>query len=44
MDWDNAPGTLDAELLEEGGGNDGFAGGERVRVEECAADDGNEDD
>lgn len=44
MDWNHSPGALDAELLEEGCGDDGFGGCECVRVEEGAADYTNEDD
>ena len=44
MDRDDAPGALDAELREEGGGDDGVGGGVRVRVEEGAADDTHDDD
>ena len=44
VDGDDAPGALHAELLEEGGGHDLVAAGEGVRVEEGAADDGDEDD
>ena len=38
MDWDNAPGPLNAKLLEECSGDDGLAAGERVRVEQKATD------
>ena len=38
MDGDHTPGTLDAELLEEGSGNNGFAAGVGVRVEQGASD------
>jgi hypothetical protein len=44
MDGDYAPGTLDAELFEEGGGDDGFAAGEGVRIEQDATDEGDDDD
>lgn len=44
MDWDHTPCALDAELLEEGRGDDGFGAGECVRVEECPSDDADEDD
>ena len=37
-------GSLDAKLLEEGGSHDGGCGSEGVRVQECAADDADEDD
>ena len=39
MDGDDAPGTLNAELFEEGGGDDGVRGGECVGIKEGAADD-----
>lgn len=44
MDRDDSPRTLDAELLEEGGGNDGVRGREGVGIEERAADHADEDD
>lgn len=44
VDGDDAPGTLDAELLEEGGGDDGCAAGEGVGIEQDAADEGDDDD
>ena len=44
MDGNDAPSSLDAELLEEGGGDDVLAADEGVWVEEGAADDGDEDD
>lgn len=44
VNWNNTPGTLDAELLEEGGGDDGLAGGEGVWVEESTTNDGDNDD
>ena len=44
MDGNHAPGALDAELFEEGGGGDRVAAGEGVGVEEAAADDADEDD
>ena len=44
VDGDDAPGALDAELFEEGGGHDFVAAGEGVGVEQGAADDGDEDD
>jgi len=44
MDWDYAPGTLDAELFEEGGGDHGFTAGEGVRIEQDTADKGDDDD
>jgi hypothetical protein len=44
VDRDDAPGTLDAELLEEGCGDDGVAGHEGVGVEKGASDDADEDD
>ena len=43
MDWDDAPGALHAELLEEGGGDYGVGGGISIRVEESAADYGHDD-
>lgn len=39
MNGDDTPGSLDHELLEEGGGHDAFVLDEGVRVEEGAADD-----
>jgi len=42
MDGDYAPCTLDAELLEEGSGDNGFAAGVGVRVEQGAPDNGDE--
>ena len=44
MDWNHAPGTLDAKLLEEGCGDDAFALDKGVRVQERAPDDADEDD
>ena len=44
MDWDYAPSALDAELFEEGGCDDGMAGGVGVWVEECSTDNGDEND
>jgi len=44
MDGDHTPCALHAELLEEGGGDDGFAGRESVGVEEGTADDADDDD
>jgi len=44
VDGDDAPGTLDAELLEEGGGDDGCAAGEGVGIEQDGADEGDDDD
>lgn len=44
MDGDDAPGTLDAELFEKGGGHDFLVADEGVRVEKEAADDGDDDD
>jgi len=43
VDRDHAPGALDAELLEEGGGDDGVAGGVSVWIQKRAADDRDED-
>jgi hypothetical protein len=42
MNWDYTPCTLDAELFEECGCDDGFAGCECVGIEECTTDDGDE--
>jgi len=44
VNGNNTPRALHAELLEEGGGDDGFAGGESVGVEEGAADGADDDD
>lgn len=44
MDGDHTPGTLYHELLEEGGGHDGFIVDEGVGVEQGAADDADHDD
>lgn len=44
MDWDYAPCSLDAELLEECGSDDGVAAGEGIWVEQSTADDTDEDD
>lgn len=43
MDGDYAPCALHAELLEEGGRDDGFATGVGVRVQQGTADDRDED-
>ena len=43
MDGDDAPGALDAELLEEGGCHDTLVADECVGVEDGAADYGDED-
>ena len=40
MDGDNTPGPLDAELFEEGCGDDGAGGRVCVGVEESTAEDG----
>lgn len=44
VDGDDAPGALDAELLEEGGGHDGGVVDKRVGVEQGAADNAAADD
>lgn len=44
VDGDDAPGALDAELLEKGGGHDGVGADKGVRVEEGATDDAAADD
>ena len=44
VDGDDAPGALDAELLEEGCGDDCVAAGEGVGVEQRAAEDAHDDD
>lgn len=44
MDGDDAPGALHAELLEEGGRDDGLATGEGVWVQKRATEDGDDDD
>ena len=44
VDRDHAPGALHAELLEEGGGDDGVRGRECVGVEQAAAQDADDDD
>lgn len=44
MDGNDAPCTLDAELLKECGCDDRAGGSVGVRVEESASDDGDEDD
>jgi hypothetical protein len=43
VNGNNAPRALDAELLEECGGNDAFVGDECVWVEQCAAEDAHAD-
>lgn len=43
MNGDHAPGALDAKLLEEGGGDNGFTAGVGVGVEQGASDDRDED-
>ena len=42
MDWDDAPGTLDAELFEKRSCDDSMRRSERVRVKEGGPDDANE--
>ena len=44
VDGYDAPGALDAELLEEGCGDDGVAAGEGVGVEQRAAEDAHDND
>ena len=44
MNGNDAPCALDAELLEKGNGHDLLAADEGVRVDEGAADDGDDDD
>ena len=44
MNWNDSPRALHAELLEEGGGDDGVRGGEGIRIEQGAADDAHNDD
>jgi hypothetical protein len=44
MDWDDTPSTLDAELFEECGCDDGVRGSEGVGVKESTTDYANEDD
>ena len=44
MNGDDAPGTLNAELLEESGSNDSTARSKGVRVEKGATDDTHADD
>jgi hypothetical protein len=43
VDGDDAPGALNAELLEEGRGDDGVAAGEGVGVQQRAAEDTHDD-
>ena len=44
VDRDHTPSALHAELFEKGGGDDGFAGGESVGVEESTADGADDND
>ena len=44
VNGNHTPCALHAELFEKGGGNDGFAGGECVRVEESTADGADDND
>lgn len=44
MDGNHTPGALHAELFEEGCGDDGLGARERVRVQECSAEDADDND